>query len=76
MLLKHKPKEKSWSTAKLFKVYFKEMRLPVCGLRYVFAVVGHKWVRICIPIHNIKFKINRSIWNKMDVKPVREKADE
>tara|TARA_R100001460_G_scaffold9870_1_gene23439 strand:+ start:493 stop:717 length:225 start_codon:yes stop_codon:yes gene_type:complete len=73
MLLKQKPKEKSWSTAKLFHVYLSEMRLPLSGLRYVFAVVGHKWVRVFVPFHNIKFKINRSIWNKMDVKPVREK---
>lgn len=71
MYYHYKPSEKSWSTAKLFKVYFNEMRLPICGLRYAFAVVGHKWVRVCIPIHNIKFKINRSMWNKMDVQQLK-----
>ena len=73
MLLKQKPKEKSWSTAKLFHVYFGESRFPIGGLYHCFAVVGHKWVRVFIPYRNIKFKINRSTWNKMDVKPVKEK---
>lgn len=67
-MYKHKPKEKSWSTAQLFHVYLNEMRFPICGLRHVFAVVGYKWVRIFVPFHNVKFKVNRSIWNKMDVK--------
>ena len=66
-MTKTKPTSKSWSTAKLFNVYFKDLRLPVCGLRYAWAVTGSKWVRICIPIHDIKFKVKRSVWDRMDV---------
>ena len=66
-MTKTKPTSKSWSTAKLFNVYFKDLRLPVCGLRYAWAVTGHKWVRVCIPIHDIKFKVRRSQWDQMDV---------
>ena len=62
-----KPTSKSWATSKLFNVYFKDLRLPVCGLRYAWAVTGSKWVRICIPIHDIKFKVKRSVWDRMDV---------
>ena len=66
-MTKTKPTSKSWSTAKLFNVYFKDLRLPVCGLRYAWAVTGSKWVRICIPVHDIKFKVKRSVWDRMDV---------
>ena len=66
-MVKTKPTSKSWSNAKLFHVYFKEIRLPVCGLRYAWAVEGYKWVRICIPFHDIKFKVRRSVWDQMDV---------
>lgn len=66
-MTKTKPTSKSWATSKLFNVYFKDLRLPVCGLRYAWAVTGSKWVRICIPIHDIKFKVKRSQWDQMDV---------
>ena len=62
-----KPTSKSWSTAKLFNVYFNDLRLPLCGLRHAWAVIGHKWVRICIPFHDVKFKVTRSQWDQMDV---------
>ena len=68
MILKTKPVEKSWANSKLFNVYFKEVSFPMCGQRFAWAVVGYKWVRICIPFHNVKFKIQRSLWNVMDVK--------
>ena len=66
-MTKTKPTSKSWSTAKLFNVYFKDLRLPICGLRYCWAVIGHKWVRVYIPISTIKFKVRRSQWDQMDV---------
>ena len=32
--------------------------LPVGGERLVWAVVGRKWVRICLPVCNTKFRIS------------------
>ena len=66
-LFKTKPKEKSWVTAKLFHVYFNQMNIPLCGLRFAWAVVGHKWVRVQTPFCNTKFKIRISVWDQMDV---------
>ena len=66
-IIKTKPKEKSWVSAKLFHVYFNQMRLPICGLRFAWAVVGHKWVRVQLPFCSTKFKLRRSIWDQMDV---------
>ena len=66
-LFKTKPKEKSWVTAKLFHVYFGDASTPLSGLRYAWAVVGHKWVRVQIPFCHTKFKVRRSLWNQMDV---------
>lgn len=60
-----KPKEKAWSTAKLFKADIYNLRLPVCGCRLIWAVVGHKWVRCCTPITNIKWRMKRTEWDQM-----------
>ena len=48
-----KPKEATWSTAKLYRVDLYNVKWPRSGTRLVWAVVGRKWVRICIPIELI-----------------------
>ena len=70
-----KPKGKTWRTAKAFNVDFTSIylrkinqRLPVSGGRLVWAVVGRKHVRICLPVSNTKFRMRRSEW---DISPVR-----
>ena len=70
-----KPKGKTWRTAKAFSVDFTSIylrgiakNLPVSGGRIVWAVVGHKHVRICLPVCNTKFRMRRSDW---DISPVR-----
>ena len=54
-----KPKEATWSTAKLYRVDLYNVKWPRSGTRLVWAVVGRKWVRICIPIELIKFRMRR-----------------
>ena len=70
-----KPQGKTWRTAKAFSVDFTSIylrkinqRLPVSGGRIVWAVVGRKHVRICLPVCNTKFRMRRSEW---DMSPVR-----
>jgi len=70
-----KPKEATWNTAKLFRVDFYDMRLPVSGTRLVWAVVGRKWVRICTPIQNKKFRMRRGEWDKMSTQLIEETND-
>lgn len=60
-----KPKNKTWSTAKLFDARFYDSRWPVCGQRMVWAVVGHKWVRVCTPVQQAKFRMRRADWDKL-----------
>lgn len=71
-----KPKEATWDTAKLFRVDFYDMRLPVSGTRLVWAVVGRKWVRICTPIQNKKFRLRRGEWDKMSTQIIEEQTDD
>ena len=61
-----RPTGKTWKTAKLFKVYL-GMKAPAgaAGLRLMWAIVGHKWVRCCTPITNVKFKIRRAMWDEL-----------
>ena len=60
-----KPKEATWRTAQLYWADFYNVKWPVCGNRRVWAVVGHKWVRICTPIQNLKWRIRRSEWDQL-----------
>ena len=71
-MLTPKPPEKTWDNAKLYLVDFYDMRLPVSGTRLVWAVVGRKWVRICTPIQNKKFRIKRDEWDKMPTQSIHE----
>lgn len=70
-----KPVEATWRTAKLHTVDFTTIymrqickSLPVGGERIVWAVVGRKWVRICLPVCNTKFRMRRQDW---DISPVK-----
>lgn len=71
-----KPKEATWDNAKLYRVDFYDMRLPVSGTRLVWAVVGYKWVRICTPIQNKKFRLRRGEWDKMSTQIIEEQTDD
>ena len=71
-----RPKEAAWDNAKLYRVDFFDMRLPVSGTRLVWAVVGYKWVRICTPVQNKKFRMRRGEWNKMSTQLIKETDDE
>jgi len=43
----------------------------------VWAVVGRKWVRICIPIELIKFRMRRDEWDAIPHELfVKEETDE
>ena len=73
-----KPVEATWRTAKLHTVDFTSIymrqickSLPVGGERIVWAVVGRKWVRLCTPITNIKWRMKRSEW---DATPTLERG--
>ena len=71
-----RPKEATWDNAKLYRVDFYDLQLPVSGTRLVWAVVGHKWVRICTPVQNKKFRVRRGEWDKMSTQLVEETNDE
>jgi len=71
-----KPKEATWNTAKLYRVDFYDMRLPVSGTRLVWAVVGRKWVRVCTPIQNKKFRMRVSEWDKMPTELIEEGTED
>ncbi len=60
-----KPKETSWSTAKLYRVDLYNVKWPRCGTHLVWAIVGSKWVRVRMPIENIKFRMSRRDWNSI-----------
>lgn len=61
----YKPKSASWRTAKLFAVDLYISRLPICGGRFCFVVVGRKHVRLVEVISNIKMKIRRAEWDAL-----------
>jgi len=63
-----KPREASWRSSLLYRVHLFDSRWPVCGFRLVWAVVGYKWVRICTPITNIKFKMRRTDWDQLGLR--------
>ena len=65
MFKTRKPKEATWRTAKLYAADFYNVKWPVCGSRLVWAVVGHKWVRLCTPIQNDKWRMKRSDWDAL-----------
>ena len=71
-----RPKEATWDNAKLYRVDFYDLRLPVSGTRLVWAVVGRKWVRICTPVQNKKFRVRRGEWDKMSTQLVEETNDD
>lgn len=58
-----RPVEATWSNAKLYRVDLYNVKWPRCGTRLVWAVVGRKWVRVCIPIELIKFRMSRNEWD-------------
>jgi len=60
-----RPVEATWSNAKLYKVDLYNVKWPRCGTRLVWAVVGRKWVRVCIPIELIKFRMSRNEWDRI-----------
>ena len=69
-----RPHEATWANAKLYQVRLMDAKYPVCGTRMVWAVVGHKWVRVCTPIQKDKFRMRRSEWDALEVcELVREK---
>ena len=72
-----KPKEATWSTAKLYRVDLYNVKWPRSGTRLVWAVVGRKWVRICVPIEWIKFRMRRDEWDAIPHELfVKEETDE
>ena len=60
-----RPVEATWSNAKLYRVDLYNVKWPRCGTRLVWAVVGRKWVRVCIPIELIKFRMSRNEWDRI-----------
>lgn len=62
-----RPPEATWANAELYHVRLFETRWPVCGTHLMWAVVGHKWVRLCKPVANTKFRMRRSEWNALAV---------
>lgn len=62
-----RPPEAAWASANLYRVRFFEPRLPVHGTRLIWARVGYKWVHICVPIRNVKFRMRRADWNALPV---------
>ena len=60
-----RPVEATWSNAKLYRVDLYNVKWPRCGTRLVWAVVGRKWVRVCIPIELIKFRMSRNEWDRL-----------
>ena len=60
-----RPVEATWSKAKLYRVDLYIVKWPRCGTRLVWAVVGRKWVRVCIPIELIKFRMSRNEWDRI-----------
>ena len=53
------------------------VKWPRSGTRLVWAVVGRKWVRICIPIELIKFRMRRDEWDAIPHELfVKEETDE
>ena len=71
-----RPKEATWDNAKLYRVDFYDLRLPVSGTRLVWAVVGRKWVRICTPVQNKKFRVRRGEWDKMSTQLIEDITNE
>mgnify|MGYP005678756865 CR=1 FL=1 len=63
MFKTRKPTAASWRTAKLYQADFYNVKWPVCGSRLVWAVVGHKWVRLCTPVQNDKWRMRRADWD-------------
>lgn len=66
-----RPKAASWRTAKLFSADLYGMRWPICGTHIIWAVVGHKHVRICKPITNTRFRVPRAEWDTMQTREMR-----
>lgn len=62
-----RPQGKTWKTAKLYRVYL-GLGFPVCGFRFIWAVVGRKHVRLCTPITLIKFRTTLVKWQAIDPK--------
>ena len=60
-----RPTSQAWANCKAYIADFYNSRYPICGGHLVWAVVGHKWVRIFKPIQNERFKIRRSEWDLM-----------
>ena len=58
-----RPVEATWSKAKLYRVALYNVKWPRSGTRLVWAVVGRKWVRVCIPIELIKFRMRKDEWD-------------
>jgi hypothetical protein len=63
-----RPMEATWKNAKLYRVHLMDSRWPVCGTRLVWAIVGYKWVRICTPIQNTKFRMRRADWDNLSTR--------
>lgn len=59
-----RPDGAKWQKALLYRVALYNNRLPVCGCRLVWAIVGWKWVHVCTPVTNIKWKMRRSEWDE------------
>ena len=60
-----RPTAKRWATARLFSADLYDQRSPICGTHLVWAVVGHKHVRIMKPVTDQRFKMKRSDWDNM-----------
>ena len=68
-----RPKGKTWRTARLFSAClgYPATKAPISGEHMVWAVVGHKWVRIVKPMTWQKFKLRRTEWDMLTTRLVR-----
>jgi len=71
-MLTPRPAGKVWSEAGLYQVDLYSTKYPVCGTRHVWAVVGRKWVKVCTPIQNDKWRMSRTEWDAIPSKLIRE----
>ena len=59
-----RPPEKVWEKAILYDCYLFDSRWPVCGYRLLWVIVGRKWVKLCTPVTNKKWRMRRTDWDK------------
>ena len=65
-----RPTAKRWATARLFSADLYDQRAPICGTHLVWAVVGHKHVRIMKPVTEQRFKMSRTQWDSTQAREI------